>query len=230
MVYLTGDKHGGTESVISIVNKFDMNEDDILIILGDAGYNYYLDWRDNYVKNKLAKLRPTIFCIHGNHECRPQNIGTYKTKQWHDGTVWYEEKYPNLLFARDGEVFDFDGKKCLVCGGAYSVDKERRIAFNYGWWADEQPSWAIRHYTEETIKEYKWKVDVVLTHTCPLKYEPIEAFMSGVDQSKVDKSTETWLDKIEDKLDYGAWYCGHYHIDKDIDKLHFMFNSVLTLE
>jgi len=32
-----------------------------------------------------------------------------------------------------------------------------------------------------------WKVDVMLSHTTPLKYEPVEVFLSGVDQSKVDR-------------------------------------------
>lgn len=33
-------------------------------------------------------------------------------------------------------------------------------------------------------------------HTVPLKYEPVEVFMARVDQSKVDKSTEEWLDRL----------------------------------
>lgn len=32
--------------------------------------------------------------------------------------------------------------------------------------------------------------DIVLTHTCPYKYEPREAFMQGLDQSKLDKFME----------------------------------------
>ena len=48
------------------------------------------------------------------------------------------------------------------------------------------------------------------SHTCPRKYEPVEHFMPGIDQSKVDKSTENWLDTIEDRLDYKEWYCGHW--------------------
>ena len=62
-----------------------------------------------------------------------------------------------------------------------------------------------------------------MTHTAPLKYEPTEVFLKGIDQSEVDKSTEAWLDKIEDRLDYKKWYCGHYHTEKVIDKLEFMF-------
>ena len=51
-------------------------------------------------------------------------------------------------------------------------------------------------------------------------------FLSGVDQSSVDKSTEEWLDTIERRLQYKQWYCGHYHTEKAIDKLTFMFESI----
>ena len=74
-----------------------------------------------------------------------------------------------------------------------------------------------------------WKVDIVLTHTTPLKYEPVEVFLSMIDQSSVDKSTEQWLDKIENRLDYHKWYCGHYHTSKQIDKLQIMFEDYDTL-
>ena len=66
---------------------------------------------------------------------------------------------------------------------------------------------------------------MVLSHTTPLKYEPVEVFMSGVDQGSVDKSTEIWLDGIEDRLEYKKWYCGHYHTEKKIDKLEIMFEK-----
>lgn len=56
-------------------------------------------------------------------------------------------------------------------------------------------------------------------------YELLEAFLSGIDQSKVDKSTEEWLDKIEDRLDYEKWYCGHYHAEKKTDSVEIMFES-----
>jgi 3-oxoacid CoA-transferase subunit A len=45
----------------------------------------------------------------------------------------------------------------------------------------------------------------------------------------VDKSTEQWLDGIEDRLDYNRWYCGHYHTDKTIGKMRFLFNDFLEL-
>ncbi|WP_221934318.1 hypothetical protein, partial [Klebsiella pneumoniae] len=60
------------------------------------------------------------------------------------GTVWYEYQFPNLLFAKDGEIYDIEGLKHLVIGGAYSVDKDRLIKQGYGWWPDEQPSEAVK--------------------------------------------------------------------------------------
>ena len=56
---------------------------------------------------------------------------------------------------------------------------------------------------------------------------PTEAFMPGLDQSLVDHGTEEWLDGLESKLDYDARYCGHWHIDKHIDRLHFMILEMI---
>lgn len=65
-----------------------------------------------------------------------------------------------------------------------------------------------------------------MSHTTPLKYEPMEVFLSGGNQRKVDMSTEEWLDGIEDRLEYQKWYCGRYHTEKKIDRPDIMFESV----
>ena len=93
----------------------------------------------------------------------------------------------------------------------------------YAWWADEQPSEEIKMYVEQQLKENE--IDIVLSHTCPYKYEPTEVFLAGVDQSTVDASAEKWLDIIEDSTPYRAWFCGHWHINKRIDKMHFLFHG-----
>ena len=140
--------------------------------------------------------------------------------------VFVEDAYPNLLFAVDGEVYDMDGQQTIVIGGAYSVDKYYRLANGWSWWPDEQPSPEIKAGVEKVLDYHNWKVDVVLSHTTPLKYEPVEVFLPQVDQSKVDKSTEIWLDSIEDRLTYQRWYAGHYHTEKEIDRLILLFESI----
>lgn len=225
MIYITGDTHGRFERIENFCQQFQTSPDDILIILGDAGINFSGVVYDHLKKELLESLPITIFAIHGNHEQRPYTIGTYKEKQWHGGMVYYEEEFPSLLFAKDGEIFDLNGKQTVVIGGAYSIDKMVRVAYGWGWWEDEQPSEEIKRYVESQLEKTGWSIDVVLSHTTPLKYEPIEVFLSGVDQSRVDKSTEQWLDQIEEKLSYQKWYCGHYHTEKKIDRLEIMFQN-----
>ena len=50
-------------------------------------------------------------------------------------------------------------------------------------------------------------------------------FLDMIDQSTVDASTEHWLDRIEESTDYVAWFCGHWHTDKRVDRMHFLFHS-----
>ena len=223
MIYFTGDTHGGYRSIIKFANRFHLLRTDVIVILGDAGYNYYGGERDAEAKLHLSHVKPTILCIHGNHEIRPANIPSYKMKEWNGGIVWYEEEYPNLLFAKDGEIYTLNGLNYLAIGGAYSVDKHLRLRRGAGWWEDEQPSDEIKRYVEEQIRTHR--VDVILSHTCPRKYIPTEVFLPMVDQSTVDNSTEIWLDQIEEAVNYKAWYCGHWHTDKRIDQMHFLYRT-----
>lgn len=227
--YITGDTHGEFSRFQWFTDLCHPGPEDTMIVLGDAGLNYFRDWRDKQVKAYVNGFGFTTFCIHGNHEERPQNIPSYKTKEYCGGQVMYEEAYPNILFAVDGEVYDFNGLSCLVIGGAYSVDKDRRIAQGFGWFASEQPTDAIKRRVEEQVQKYK-HVDIVLTHTCPYRYEPVEMFLPEIDQSQVDNSTEKWLDTIESMLNYDKWYCGHFHTSKKIDRMQFMFKDVEALQ
>ncbi len=223
MIYITGDTHREFERIYNLCERFKTTKEDILIILGDVGINYYGGLKDRLLKEELSKLPITLFCIHGNHENRPENIKTYKKKLFKQGIVYYEDEYENLLFAKDGEIYNLDGKRCLVIGGAYSIDKEMRKVRNLGWWEDEQPSLKIKSKILKDL-EKGIKVNIVLTHTCPTKYLPYEAFL--FDQTKVDRTTEDFLELVERKIDYKKWFCGHYHIDKKIEKLEFIFKNI----
>ena len=220
MIYITGDTHRD----FSRIYKLKKDTDNMLIVLGDVGINYCLNEEDKNCKEYLKKLKLKLFCVRGNHEERPENISTYKEVEMFGGKVFIEEEYPNLIFAKDGETYNIDGKKILVIGGAYSVDKQYRLLHGYKWFKDEQ----LTNKEMITIldKVEGKHFDIVLTHTCPYKYEPREVFMQGLDQSKVDKSMEHFLDEIEENISYDKWYCGHYHTEKQIDKLEFMFDRI----
>lgn len=119
MIYYTGDLHGSRREVMSFCARMEPAADDVIVVLGDVGANYYCDGRDRTLKKVLNSLGPTIFCVHGNHERRPATISSHTEKSWKSGTVWYEDKYPNLLFARDGDIFNIEGIRHLViCAAA----------------------------------------------------------------------------------------------------------------
>lgn len=229
MIFITGDTHGSYSHIARFCKENDiLDEKDIMLVLGDTGLNYYGDVRDEKKKNRVtAKVPVTMFFIHGNHDLRPEAIKTYYEKKWMGGVVFYEEAYPKLLFAKDGEIFDFQGRQTVAVGGAYSIDKQVRLQKGYLWFADEQPSPQIKEFTEEQLQKINWKIDTVLSHTCPLKYEPREAFFDSVNQNEVDKSTEVWLDSLENHLSYRRWFCGHFHIDKKIDKIQFLYKDII---
>lgn len=222
-IFLTGDTHGGFSRIETFCKENKTSPEDILIILGDSGINYYCSIHDTAKKIFLSELPITLFLVHGNHEERPFNLPNYYEQEWNGGMVYVEKDFPNLLFAKDGEIYDLCGRKTVVIGGAYSVDKYVRLARGWKWFQSEQASEEIMKYVEKQLAECDWEVDIVLSHTCPLKYEPVEVFLSGVDQSKVDKTMEQWLDRIEERLDYLHWFCGHFHTQKMIEKLQFMF-------
>lgn len=225
MFYITGDTHGDFRRIKRYIAAKGLTDKDTMIVLGDAGINYFGNSRDLQTRKFIAKLPITLFCIHGNHEMRPETLPMYYETEFCGGTVYIEDAFPNILFAKDGEIYDFDGIKTVVAGGAYSVDKDIRIERGWSWFEDEQPSEEIKARVENTLDNLNWQVDVMLTHTCPCSVEPTEVFLPQVDQSTVDKSTENWLQTIEERLDFKKWYVGHYHTSKLDGKFQFMFED-----
>ena len=226
-IRITGDTHGQFYGIEQWCKEEKTTKKDIHSITGDVGINYYGYVRDREKKEYLQSLPITLFCVHGNHERRPESLPDYELVEWNGGMAYIEREFPNLVFAKDGEVYDLNGLKTMVIGGAYSVDKYYRLAMGFLWFDDEQPSQEIRGYVEKQLEKYNWEIDVVLSHTAPLKYEPREKFIQGLDQSRVDKSTEEWLDKIENRLSYKRWFAGHYHCDKQVDKMHFLYADIV---
>lgn len=225
MIYITGDTH--RDFYRFLIPTIQDEKENLMVILGDAGINYYLDITDKYIKDYLSKYNLSFFIIQGNHEERPENISTYKEIDKYNGKVYIEEEYPNLIFAKNGEIYNIEDNKILVIGGAYSIDKYYRLKNNLNWFSDEQ----LSEYEKEAILKTTRgiKVDYVFTHTCPYKYIPREAFIDGISQDLVDNSMEYFLDKVEEQIDYKKWYCGHYHISKEIDNTKFMYYDIEEL-
>ena len=241
--YITGDKHRHFKRLIEFCKTNNLRRKDVVIILGDTGFNYYEDERDDKLKKQLNEIKVTLFCIYGNKEKRPETIPTYGLQTFCNGIVYYEPKYPNLLFAKDGEVYDFNGKKFMTIGGAHSVDKLRCLEENLPYFDDEMPNAELKSAIEAALDLRGNRIDGFLTHTCPLSFLPTEMFVSTqrADAEKkhrkqsrkklypldIDRSTEEWLEKLKGKVAFEEWYCGHYHIDKVLGNIRMMHREIL---
>lgn len=231
-ILLTGDCHGDFTHFGSISSHYEPSKT-IIIILGDAGINYWLDDLDNLKKDYLTKFGYTYYCVQGNHEEAPQNVPGLIT-EWDDdvnGYVYVDFEYPNIRYFINGAEYKINDKTFLVLGGAYSVDKEFRLMRGWHWFKDEQISPEEMSEIFENIKDNTY--DYVLSHTCPYSWRPIDKFLPSIDQSKVDSRTEKWLEKINNNIEFDTWFCGHYHIFRTIEQYRskgiFLFNEFYDL-
>lgn len=230
MLYITGDTHGSYRRLRRFFRDKAAGPEDLLITLGDSGLTYYGDERDAPHKDSAAKLPLPVLCLRGNHDRRPDSIPEFRKESAFGGVVYVEEAYPGILHAVDGEIYHIHGFSVLTVGGAYSIDKQWRLDHGYNWFPDEQLSRGEMRAVEARLDAAGWSVDLMLTHTCPLRHEPRESFFPGIDQTSVDKSMERWLDRIESRLDFKAWYCGHFHVDKQSGPLRFLYADVVALQ
>lgn len=50
MIYFTGDIHGAVDGIADFINKIHPTMEDVIVLLGDVGANYYTGRRDNLLK------------------------------------------------------------------------------------------------------------------------------------------------------------------------------------
>ncbi len=105
MIFFTGDIHGNVNGVADFINKVHPTMEDVIVLLGDVGANYYNGRKDYLMKQWLNDSGTRFLCIHGNHEMRPVNISGYIETEWCGGKGWLQPEYPNLVFAKDGEIY-----------------------------------------------------------------------------------------------------------------------------
>lgn len=220
--FLLGDIHGEVAPIEYFYNqnrdrlKLDECQNNI-ILLGDVGCNYSITGnRDINFKKSLSKLPFIFICLRGNHESRVTEVMKKFPDRWiqtekYDGKIYVEKEFPNIEYLYDGPaIYIFAGYRTLSIPGAYSVDKWYRLRNNWQWFSDEQLSDEEMQYGIELIRN-EGHVDLVISHTCPIAFEPRDLFLASINQSQVDKTMELYLGEVEAQLDYSRWAWGHYH-------------------
>ncbi len=217
-----------------------------IIILGDAGLNYYLNNKDIRLKKEVNQRGFKLYIVRGNHEARPQDIPgmKYKYDKEIDGMVWVEEEYPNIRYFKDYGIYTINDFNCLVIGGAYSVDKYYRLKrvgitdkLDPGYYSPKKTGW---FYNEQLSSEEMERAaalakgqnfDFIFTHTCPYSWQPKDLFLGIVDQSTVDNTMEKWMDEIKDTFNWFVWCFGHFHADRiERPYVEQYYNSIENLQ
>lgn len=222
-------------------------EETAIIILGDAGINFWLNKTDKYVKRNIENKGYTFYIVKGNHEARPETLPNIRTifDENLNQYILIEEEYPHIRYFNQYGFYKIGNYNCLILGGAYSVDKWYRLA-RVGltektniptkslWFADEQMTkHEMQECEQNIINNYGPEIDFIFSHTCPYSLQPTDMFLSGIDQSKVDNSMELWMEKIYQKYrgKFIAWLWGHFHRDSiEAPHCEMLYNDIENLD
>ena len=209
--FLKGDIHGNLFEIIDFINRFNLGKNDNIIILGDCGIAWRKDKKDLAQNIKLwneCGNGVKLYFIDGNHE--NFNILNSLPIENNMGKI-----ADNIYHLRRGQVYEFENKKILVCGGADSIDKYRRIE-NFTWWKEE----AISQETIDDIPAGHY--DYILTHCCPRSiFEKNRIYLSTLqflDENKINHSSEDMLEQLKNKITFDHWFFAHYHINRNLDE------------
>lgn len=231
---ITGDTHGrNCDRLRSIKENMPeyVPEETAVIILGDTGFNYYLDSSDRRHKKEASRYGYTIYCVRGNHEARPgEHLGMHLIQDEDvEAPVWIEDEFPLIRYFCDWGHYNIAGRNALVIGGAYSVDKWYRLQNGWRWFEDEQ----LKDFEMTAcLKNAKYReFDLILSHTCPQSFQPTDMFLNFIDQSTVDNTMEVWMEAVRKEVRWNYWLFGHYHADRiEVPHVEQFYTEVEDLE
>lgn len=230
-IFVTGDIHASYDIAKLSESCFDtagLTKDDYVIICGDFGLvwnnsaseQYWLRWLDT---------RPfTTLFVDGNHEGFSL-LNSLPETTWNGGAV--HQVATSVFHLKRGQLFNIDGYRIFAMGGASSSEYDRtHRTQGETWFNEEIPNEQERAAALETLDAANWDCDFVITHCAPSSCaQGISEHTDRLEIHPMDEYTD-WLQTIQDHLTYRHWFCGHYHIDAQIqDKTTALYNRIAVL-
>ena len=230
-ILVTGDIHASYDIAKLSESCFDtagLTKDDYVIICGDFGLvwnnsaseQYWLRWLDT---------RPfTTLFVDGNHEGFSL-LNSLPETTWNGGAV--HQVATSVFHLKRGQLFNIDGYRIFAMGGASSSEYDRtHRTQGETWFNEEIPNEQERAAALETLDAANWDCDFVITHCAPSSCaQGISEHTDRLEIHPMDEYTD-WLQTIQDHLTYRHWFCGHYHIDAQIqDKTTALYNRIAVL-
>lgn len=101
------------------------------------------------------------------------------------------------------------------------MDKEFRTE-GISWWPQEQITEDDIRRARKNLKRYNYKVDYIFTHTGGINVSSFLGFTPTI--------SDVRLDEILYEIEYSHHYCGHYHVDMNVDeKTRILYNDILEI-
>lgn len=220
-IYITGDMHANLDKRrLDFIQN--LTESDILIVLGDFGYT----WTPSVLSVYEAPC--TTLVVDGNHD-NFTYLDSCPFKELYNSKVQViKERVYRLL---TGEIYNIEGLKFFVFGGALSIDKAWRTAYK-SWWPEEIPSRTIYDKALENLTAEGWKFDYFLSHTCS-EQTSTDFFKYP---NKVQDPVERMISELEFNITYSnpnADYLhlfGHHHCNIATSREVCLYESVVKLD
>lgn len=220
MIYVTGDIHLNIDIQKLNSKNFsagkNLTKNDYVIICGDVGLTWDRSKEVKYYKEWLNAKPWTTICCDGNHE-NFDELYTFPLESWNGGYI--RKISDSIFYLNRGDIFEIDGNKFFVMGGANSHDKEWRME-GRSWWKQEMPNYEEMNYAIDNLEKNNWKVDYVITHCAPSN------ILHQINPNFQGDNLTNFLYEIYKNLDYKEWFFGHYHIDQTFDKHHCLYQNI----
>lgn len=221
--FITGDTHQSHSIRKLNRKKFPEQEvltkDDYVIICGDFGMIWNNSAEELYWRKWLDEKPFTTLFVDGNHE-NFDLLNAMPVEQWNGGKI--HRVSDSIIHLMRGQVFNIDGNKFFIMGGATSIDKAFREE-GVSWWPQEDPSEEELLDGINVLEAHDWKVDVVLTHTTSRR------LMNKMGYTDKQGTLNTYFDRLESLLEYEEWYFGHFHDDIEFGKHTLVYNEVVEV-
>lgn len=225
-IFVTGDKHRTFVPLFWLAEKEKLDESDVLIIAGDAGYVWDQDYPHDI--ESLQQIFPgTITFVDGNHE-NHFLLNHMPVETWNGGKV--HRIGARVLHLMRGEIYSISGKTFFVFGGAKSSDQDRRQE-GVSWWKEEEPTPLEVAYARQQLARYQDEIQYIITHEAPrFVREHIVKKKSMEPVYSLPEELDQWYVQMENRPQFQKWFFGHMHVDQVItDKLQGVYHQFLRL-
>jgi hypothetical protein len=221
MLLVSGDFHGNSLGEIDYIKKTTLqkswgdNYEHIKahIICGDGGFLWPgAEKNDRYNFKFLERREFPVYVLFGNHEnYEALRASPVVVDQW-GNSVYRPFPDHELYYMERGRVYNLAGLRCLVLGGALSVDKHLRRN-RVSWWEEEY--WSTKEKQDlVSLLQHENTFDYVFSHTCPFGF--IEKYLLA-DEPGAAKLEDDVAEFIEEQVipacDFKAFFFGHFHTD-----------------